>query len=109
MKVVDFGPIPDYHHTNSLRLLKRVDDYALYVSACQSFEVHLIRLRADYYNKYTDTLIKKQEYLAKSSEFGRYAWCYDRLSTVFRYFGFFGEYADDIIKKLVEVDYAFNF
>jgi hypothetical protein len=103
--IVDFKPIPESPQKHGMQLLKRVDDYALYVTNCFSFEVHLIRIRKNVFVPFSNTLYKKVEAIASSEEFGKYGWSYERLSTVFRYFGFYGEYVDEILEKLDHCGY----
>lgn len=99
-KIIDFESIPEKRKHLGLCLLARHNDFALYATNCFSFEVHLIRVKENYLNPFTRILYRKIEVIASSEEFGQYAWCFERLSTVFRYFGFFTEYLPDILMEL---------
>lgn len=100
MKEIEFEAIPESRKMLGMKLLKRTDDYALYVTNCYSFEVHKIRTKTNYHDPYRDIIVKNKEILAGSEEFGTYSWCFERLSTIIRYFGMFGEHIDEIVKKL---------
>jgi len=100
MKEIEFEGIPESRKMLGMTLLKRIDDFVLYVTNCYSFEVHRIRLRTNYHDSYRDIIVKNKEILASSGEFGTYAWCFTRLSTTIRYFGMFGEHIDEIMQKL---------
>jgi len=98
--VIDFKPIPEYRKALGMRLLKRLDPWVLYATNCYSFEVHKIRIQEHVRNPFTREFIKVMEKLASSEDFGRYAWCFERLSTTIRYFGLFGECVDEILSSL---------
>jgi hypothetical protein len=100
MKTVEYEKIPEKKVLLGMTLVDRINNFALYATDCRSFEVHLIKTVANHYDKWTDTLFKRKEMLAKSEEFGANAWCYDRLSTVYRYFGIFAPHHDEIIRAL---------
>lgn len=99
-KIVDYEAIPEKRKNLGLCLLARHEEFALYVTNCFSFEVHLIRVRENYVNPFNKTLYQRIEVVASSEEFGQYAWCFERLSTVFRYFGFFAAHLDEIVENL---------
>jgi len=105
-KVVDFQPIPEERRLLGMRLLKRIDNLALYVTDVYSFEIHMIRVKENFIDPFSKTLYKKIEVLASSKEFGVHAWCYERLSTVFRYFGIFGECSEEILDRLEEFGFV---
>ncbi len=104
--IIDFKPIPMERSFLGMRLLKRIDDYALYATNCYSFEIHLIRIQENVKNPFTHEHIKVMDKLAGSEDFGSNGWCFERLNTVFRYFGMFGPYVDEILDKLDEWGYA---
>lgn len=105
MKQVDYKSIPESRKTFGLRLLKRIDPYALYVTDCYSFEIHKIRIQENVKGFLTNEFYKVMEKMASSKEFGQYAWCYERLSTVLRHFGMFGDHIDEIISKLDDLGF----
>lgn len=105
MKIIHYKPVPESRKVFGLRLLKRIDPYALYVTDCYSFEVHKIRIHKDVKNPWSNEFYKVMEKIASSEEFGQYGWCYERLTTVIRHFGMFGDHIDEIRTKLKDLGF----
>lgn len=106
MKTIEFEPIPEHHRTLNLQLLKRVKDFALYVTDCCSFEIHKIRILKDWRNPFSDVLVKEKEKIASSEEFGTYGWSYETLTYALKCHPQFQEFKDEISDNLNKLGYV---